>query len=137
MGVFSCTITFDFDLDLDWEMGEDGILVDLIWSFDLVDLATTFELPLTLGLSFRLVADLALVLESGLTVVVVLFDLVVWVFTGVRSSGSISIFIEESAGEKGILIPIASTISVSSAQQHREGTYQISMVLLVHLSPIL
>jgi hypothetical protein len=118
MGVFSCTpdpeVDFDFDLVLDLGEGEEGILVDLIWSFDLVDLAITFELTFGLGLSFGLVSGLALVLESDLTVVVivVLFDLVVWVFTGVRSSGSI--FISESVGDRGNLIPIASTISITT-----------------------
>jgi hypothetical protein len=49
-----------------------------------------------------------------LAVAVVLFDLVLWLFMGVRSSGSITISIEESAGDEGILIPIASTISIST-----------------------
>jgi hypothetical protein len=119
MGVFSCTpdvdvdLGLDVDLEIDLEMGEGRILVDLIWSFDLVDLAITFELPLGLELVF--VFDLALVLGGDLTMVVVLFDLVVWVFTGVRSSGSI--FISESVGERGNLIPIASTISNSQDQR--------------------
>jgi hypothetical protein len=113
MGVFSsCTIGFDFNFDLDLGrvgVGEGGgILVDLIWSFDLVDLATTF---FVLGLVFVLI----FVFGMDLTVVVKLFDLVVWVLTGVRSSGSITISIEESAGDEGILIPIASTISISFA----------------------
>jgi hypothetical protein len=111
LGVFSCTPNaeddVDFDLILDLGEGEEGILVDLIWSFDLVDLAITFVFVL----GFALVLGLVLILA----VAVVLFDLVVWVFTGVRSSGSISISMPESAGEKGILIPIASTISISFA----------------------
>jgi len=109
IGVFSCTpdaeLDFDFDLDLgtDLEMGEEGILVDLIWSFDLVDLATTFVFVL----GFAFVLGLVLILA----VAVVLFDLVVWVLTGVRRPGSR--FISESVGDRGNLIPIASTISIS------------------------
>jgi hypothetical protein len=111
LGVFSWIpdpeVDLDFDLEIDLVIGEEEMLVDLIWSFDLVDPAITFVFIL----GFALVLGLVLILA----VAVVLFDLVVWMFTGVRSSGSISIFIDESAGEKGILIPIASTISISFA----------------------
>ena len=114
MGVFSCTPEFDldFDLEIDWEMGEEEMLVDLIWSFELVDLAITFVFVL----GFALVLGLVLIL----TVVVVLFDLVVWVFMGVRSSGSI--FVSESVGDRGNWIPIASTISTSynRRQDHQQ-----------------
>ena len=119
MGVFSCTPNaeddVDFDLVLDLGEGEEGILVDLIWSFDLVDLATTF---FVLGLGFVLIFVFGMDLTA--VVVVILFDLVVWVFTGVRSSGSISISIPESAGEEGILIPIASTISHNQPRDHQQ-----------------
>jgi hypothetical protein len=124
MGVLSsCTVDFDLDFDFDvvfvlgldpnLEGRREGILVDFIWSLSFVDLATTFAF----GLRLVFVFDLDLVLGIGLTAVVVVvpFDLVVWMRTGVTSSGSIFISISikfpESVGDEGILIPIASNIS--------------------------